>query len=379
MEKPVSAVETRNEPLPLRFWQQSSPLYQHIPGPRPSFPVASSELRKAEMADLLDDFGGIVKLYSDGSVVREEDSSFFSILPEPNNYKHVEYKDVVLDEEVGLWVRLYLPPQTTSKAPVIMYYHGGGFILFSPATPFFHRQFQMWAATLGAIIVSVNYRLAPEHRLPCAYEDSIAALQWLQFQTAAAEGAEPWLSCHADFSRVFLAGDSAGGNIAHHVGVWAASTKIEIELKGLILVYPYFGGEERTSSEKENENSPVFSLEKSDVMWRLALPVGSNRDHPFSNPFIEGAAVSALDLPPMLFVIAGHDILRDRQLDYCEFLKKCGKQIRVHVCDEEDHAFVSFKMEEPSSVEALRIIFDFIKWKQCPWRIIINIQRNIYY
>lgn len=312
-------------------------------------------------AQVIEDFGGVIKLYSDGSVVRGDDSAFSSILPEHDNFnfKHVEYKDVVMDEEIGLWARLYLPPETTSKAPILLYFHGGGFCIFSSATPVVHRACQMWAATLGAVIVSVNYRLAPEHRLPCGYEDSMAALKWLQLQSVAAERTHPWLRSHADFSRVFLAGDSAGGNIAHDVGLWAAGTKAEIEIKGLILVYPYFGGEERTSSEKVE--SPVFSLEQSDVLWRLALPVGSNRDHPFSNPVIEEAAVSAPDIPPMLFVIAGRDILRDRQVQYCEFLKKRGNQIHVHVYDEEDHGFLFLKMEEQSSIEALRVISDFMK------------------
>ncbi|GLJ46801.1 hypothetical protein SUGI_0987000 [Cryptomeria japonica] len=310
--------------------------------------------------ELLEDLDGAIKLYSHGSVVRGNNSFPFGCgFSEHDNYKHVEYKDVALDEEVGLWVRLYLPPKMTSKEAVLLYYHAGGFCQLSPATPIVHRACQMWAATLGVLIVSVNYRLAPEHRLPSAYHDSITALQWLQLQAVAAESADPWLRSHADFSRVFLAGDSAGGNIAHHLGKWAAGVKAELEIKGLILLYPYFGGEERTSSEKEN--SPVFSLERSDALWRLALPVESNRDHPFSNPLIEGAAVSGIDLPPIFLVIGGRDILRDRQMRYCEFLKKCGKQIRVHLSSEEDHGFLLSKMEEPSSVATLRGISDFIK------------------
>ncbi|GLJ46805.1 hypothetical protein SUGI_0987050 [Cryptomeria japonica] len=317
-------------------------------------------LEKIE-AQVIEDFGGVIKLYSDGSVVRGDDSAFSSILPEPDtfNFKHLEYKDVVMDEEIGLWARLYFPLEMMSKEPILLYYHGGEFCIFSPATPVVHRACQMWVATLGTLIVLVDYRLAPEHCLPCGYQDSIAALQWLQLQAVVAESVDPWLRSHADFSRVFLAGDSAGGNIAHHVGLWAAGAKAEIEIKGLILVYPYFGGEERTSSEKESTS--VFSLEQSDVLWRLVFPVGSNKDHPFSNPLIEEAAVSAADIPPMLFVIAGREILSDRQLQYCEFLQKRGKQIRVHVYDEEDHGFFFMKMEEPGSIEALRGISDFMK------------------
>ncbi|GLJ46809.1 hypothetical protein SUGI_0987110 [Cryptomeria japonica] len=162
-------------------------------------------------AELLEDFSRIIKLYSDGSVVRGDDSSFFSHSPDNDKYesldfkyKHVEYKDVVLDEEVGLWVRLYLPPETTSKTPVVMYYHCGGFILFTPATPFIHHKCQMWAATLGVLIVLVNYRMASEHRLPCAYDDSVAALHWLQLQALAAEGAEPWLHSHAEGAEIYI-------------------------------------------------------------------------------------------------------------------------------------------------------------------------------
>ncbi|GLJ46802.1 hypothetical protein SUGI_0987010 [Cryptomeria japonica] len=180
-----------------------------------------------------------------------------------------------------------------------------------------------------------------------------------QSAALAAESAGPWLRSHADFSRVFIGGDSEGGNIAYHVGVWTRKAKAEMEIKGVFLLCPSFGCEERTASEKEN--SPEFSLEMSDTTWRPALPVGSSRDHPFSNPLIEGAAASALDLPPMLFVIAGHDILRDQQLRYCGPLEKSGKQICVHVCEEEEHGFLHVKMEESSSVEALRVISDFIK------------------
>ncbi|KAH9290742.1 hypothetical protein KI387_034859, partial [Taxus chinensis] len=100
---------------------------------------------------------------------------------------------------------------------------------------------------------------------------------------------DPWFRSHADFCKVFVAGDSAGGNIANHVGIWAAAAAaaagdgdLEVQIKGIILGCPFFGGEERTPS--GSHNSPVFNLEISDTMWRLSLPLGSNKDHPFCNP-----------------------------------------------------------------------------------------------
>ncbi|KAH9328901.1 hypothetical protein KI387_001009, partial [Taxus chinensis] len=142
--------------------------------------------------------------------------------------------------------------------------------------------FQKWAAMLGVIIVSVNYRLAPEHRLPATYHDVIDALHWIgSMKTESDEDGrveaevevDPWFDSHDDFSKDFVAGGSAGGNIVHHVGVWAASGgNVEIQEKGMILMYPYFGGEDWTPS--ESLKSPEFNLEQSDVMSRLTLPPG---------------------------------------------------------------------------------------------------------
>ncbi|XP_059075354.1 probable carboxylesterase 6 [Cryptomeria japonica] len=181
---------------------------------------------------LVEDNGGPIKLYSDGSVVRAPNLFGSMFLTEHNNYGHVPYKDIVFDEETGLWARLYLSPETENRLPMVMYFHGGGFCMLSAAS------------TL----------LAPEHRLPTAYNDSIAALRWMEREGAIED---PSLRSHADFSKIFLAGDSAEGNITHHVGVWAASKseEIKIKIKGLILLYPFFGGEERTPSETEKGSS----------------------------------------------------------------------------------------------------------------------------
>lgn len=105
----------------------------------------------------------------------------------------VTSKDVVIDSETGLYVRLYLPDMATSrtgspsppknandnkKLPVLVYFHGGGFVTQSAASPVYQRFLNVLAAKAGVLIVSVNYRLAPEHPLPAAYEDSFRALTW---------------------------------------------------------------------------------------------------------------------------------------------------------------------------------------------------------
>ncbi|KAH9302755.1 hypothetical protein KI387_014338 [Taxus chinensis] len=305
-----------------------------------------------EQPRVVADLCGLIKVYSDGSIVRAGEPYLPPPKSEENNDKLGPYKDVVYNAELGLWARIYLPPPPHKKTrlPVLLFFHASGFCSLSPATPVVHSMCLLWAARLGVIIVSVKYRLAPENRLPAAYEDSIAALQWvLAMKTEAGGGAvavDPWLHSHADLSNIFVAGESAGGNVAHHLGCWVAAQDAKN------------AGADRTPSEARDPGL----MEQADIMWRYALPVGSNRDHPFCNPVGEGreSAVSTLALPPMLFVIAGLDALLDRLLQYCELLKKCGKQVEVAMFDEDDHGFTLFNAESDNSLEAIRRFSDFI-------------------
>jgi acetyl esterase/lipase len=102
----------------------------------------------------------------------------------------VTSKDVVLDAETGLSVRLYLPKlqEPSKKLPVLVYFHGGGFVLESAGSATYHTYVNPLAAAAGVLVVSVCYRLAPEHPLPAAYEDSWAALRW------AASARDEWIA-----------------------------------------------------------------------------------------------------------------------------------------------------------------------------------------
>ncbi|TXG64361.1 hypothetical protein EZV62_011355 [Acer yangbiense] len=92
------------------------------------------------------------------------------------------------------------------------------------------------------IAISIEYRLAPEHPLPIAYEDSWAGLEWVATHSNGL-GSDLWLNDHADFGRVFLGGESAGANIAHFVAVRAGSTIMGLaglKIEGLVMVHPFF-------------------------------------------------------------------------------------------------------------------------------------------
>lgn len=108
----------------------------------------------------------------------------------------------------------------------------------SPFCSTYHNYVSSLSAKANVIVVSVHYRLAPEHLVPAAYEDSWAALRWVAYHfNINGHGYEAWLKDHADFTRVFLAGDSAGRNIVHNMAVQASFEDLNgIKLAGICLV-----------------------------------------------------------------------------------------------------------------------------------------------
>ncbi|KAG8049957.1 hypothetical protein GUJ93_ZPchr0009g2157 [Zizania palustris] len=138
----------------------------------------------------------------------------------------VTSKDVVIDRGTGLGARMYLPPAAGGEKkdlgaalPVLVFYHGGAFVIESAFTPKYHDYLNKVTAKARVLAVSVDYRLAPEHPLPTAYDDSWQALNWVARN--ARSGPEPWLQDRGNITRLFLAGDSAGGNIAHNMAMRA--------------------------------------------------------------------------------------------------------------------------------------------------------------
>ena len=128
-------------------------------------------------------------------------------------------KDVPINRTRGTGVRIFLPSHalehSTSagpKRPLIVYYHGGGFIMLSASSCVNHTFCSEMAVKLDAVVVSVDYRLAPQHRLPAAYDDAVEALHWMKSTD------EVWLRQFGDVSKCFLMGTSAGGNIAYYAG-----------------------------------------------------------------------------------------------------------------------------------------------------------------
>ncbi|WVZ14079.1 hypothetical protein V8G54_011645 [Vigna mungo] len=192
-------------------------------------------------------------------------------------------KDITINPHNQTWLRLFLPRTLLSssnpnKLPLILFFHGSGFVLLSAASSVFHDFCVQIADSAQAIVASVDYRLAPEHRLPAAYDDGAEALRWI------GNCEDEWLRQYADYSKCYLMGNSAGATIAYHTGLRAVEEVNDLDrvkIQGLILRQPFFGGVQRTESELRLDNNPLIPLCVTDSMWELALPIGADRDHEY--------------------------------------------------------------------------------------------------
>ncbi|CAO1948549.1 unnamed protein product [Urochloa humidicola] len=302
---------------------------------------------------------------SDGTVNRRALSLLDPRVPAISSpCRGVSSRNLLLDPSTRLRARLFHPSPAKSKAtssssssafPVIIFFHGGGFAFLTAASPAYDAACRRIARYSNAAVLSVDYRRAPEHRFPAAYDDGLAALRFLDDPSN-----HHHLPIPLDASRCYLAGDSAGGNIAHHVArryALSASSFRNVRLAGLIAIQPFFGGEERTPSELRLAGAPIVSVDRADWMWRAFLPPGADRTHPAAN-FAHPDAAVGLDspaFPPVLLAIGGFDPLQDWQRRYGEMLKGMGKDVRVVEYPDAIHAFYVFPVFDDARDFIIRI------------------------
>uniref|UniRef100_A0ACD5UZU7 Uncharacterized protein n=1 Tax=Avena sativa TaxID=4498 RepID=A0ACD5UZU7_AVESA len=312
---------------------------------------------------VVEDCRGILQLMSDGTVRRSAELPAVFLRDIPDGDLGVEWRDVTYDQEHDLNARLYQPGHlgaaNTARLPVVAYFHGGGFCIGSGRWPCFHAWCLRLASELPAVVLSFDYRLAPEHRLPAAQEDGATAMSWIR-STATSD---PWLASTADFSRVFVAGDSAGGNIAHHVAARFGKTGLSppVRIRGNVLLVPYMAGETRTRAELECLPDAFLTTKMSDMYIRLSLPVGATRDHPAINLIgPEAPGLETVAIGPILVVSAEHDILRDRNAHYARRMKEWGKEVELVEFAGAQHVFFVVDPWSERADELVRLVRKFV-------------------
>ncbi|WMV57242.1 hypothetical protein MTR67_050627 [Solanum verrucosum] len=251
---------------------------------------------------------------------------------DPNDTSLVISKDVDLDINKKTWLRIYVPRRIIAnhdndKLPVIFYYHGGGFVFFHANSYGWDLFCQRLAENLGAMVIALEYRLAPENRLPAAYDDAIDGLYWIKSTQ------DEWIRNYSDLSNVYLFGSSSGGNMAYHAGLRVASSSYKelepVKIKGLILHQPYFSGKNRTESEEKLKDDQLLPLHAIDKMFDLSLPKGTlDHDHEYSNPFLNGGSKHLDDMVTrgwgILVTGVSEDPLVDGARNFANFVEEKG-------------------------------------------------------
>jgi acetyl esterase/lipase len=314
-----------------------------------------------------------VRIYKDGSVERLIGSPYVAPSPDQDPETGVSSKDITISHDPSISARLYLPTldQTAAqnqKLPVLVYFHGGGFCIES-AFSYDHQQFlNSLVAQAQVVAVSVEYRLAPEHRLPIAYEDCWAALQWVVSASHSIDNGtvneEPWLINHGDFKRVFIGGDSAGANIAHNITMRAGDESLHggVKILGTFLTHPYFWGSKPVGSEPSAgpDEKPLPH-----VVWNFTYPAAPGGiDNPMINPTGPGApSLAGLGCSRLLVVVAEKDELRERGVFYYDQVRKSNWEGEVELVqvDGEDHAFHVLKFESENAKNLIKRLASFLK------------------
>ncbi|XP_038699527.1 2-hydroxyisoflavanone dehydratase-like [Tripterygium wilfordii] len=330
----------------------------------------------------------LIRVYKDGSVERLEGSPYVPPSPNPDPQTGISSKDITISENPKVSARLYLPKtqQHDQKLPILVYFHGSGFCLESAFSFLFHRYMNLLVSQANVVVVSVEYRLAPEHPLPAAYDDCWAALNWVASHSSAAKdepNKDPWLLNYGDLDRLYIGGDSAGGNIAHNIAMRAGSENLEdnVKILGTLISHSYFWGSKPIGSENDpNKPKPYATLESKSfasdpslgheksfpsLVWSFVYPSApGGLDNPMLNPEGPGApSLAGLGCSRLLIVVAGEDELRDRGVRYHELVKESGwkGELDFHEDEGEVHGFHALNPETVKAKNLIKRIASFLK------------------
>ncbi|KAM0881669.1 hypothetical protein ACQ4PT_032826 [Festuca glaucescens] len=307
------------------------------------------------------DIPGCMRVFKSGLVERLEGTETIPPSPSGDPANGVASKDIVLDP-ADISARLYLPDMAAEpgkKHPVVVFFHGGGFITCSTSCQYYHRYAASLAAAVPAVVVSVEYRRAPEHPLPAGYDDAFAAFKAV-VAACRPDGAEPWLATHGDASRLCLVGDSAGGNMAHNTAIRLRKERIDgygDKVSGVALLHPYFWGTEPLGGEFRD-----FPFDMNRV-WDVACGDRFGRDHPYINPASSPEEWRQLGCGRVLVTTAELCWFVERARAYPEGIKACGwvGDVEFYETKGEEHTYFLLKPHCDNTAKELAVVADFVR------------------
>ena len=243
--------------------------------------------------------------------------------PEPRSIQEIE-----IPGPGGSIRTLVITPhsQRPGPLPVLIYYHGGGWVIGSPETH--QREACYYAAQADAIVLVPDYRLAPEHPFPAAAEDSYGVLEWVAANAT---------RLGADGNRIAVGGDSAGGNLSAVVSQMARDRNGP-PLVYQLLVYPATRMGAATASYRDCGEGYFLTTTAMNWFFDQYLSQPQDWDNPLASPLL---AENLSDLPPALVMTAGYDPLRDEGAAYADRLSAAGVPVEYICYRDQIHGFVS--------------------------------------
>lgn len=240
----------------------------------------------------------------------------------------------------ALRIRVYRPLVAIGSLPVTVYFHGGGFVVMDLDTH--DGVCRQLCSFSRSVVVSVDYRLAPEFPFPAAADDAFAALQWVAGHAS---------DIGADAQAIAVAGDSAGGNLATVAALRARDEGGPV-LKAQLLFYPVVDFTGRTRWPSRSAFAEGYGMTAATLDWFMTqyLPEPRHRTHAHASPL----AADLTGLPPTAMVTAGYDLLRDEGEAYAARLADAGVPVWLRRHDALNHAFLHWTDGVPGALDALQ-------------------------
>ena len=256
-------------------------------------------------------------------------------LPIPANNVDTTGKDIPV-KGGQIHLRIYTPNTGKAAYPVIVYYHGGGWVIADLNT--YNASAQGLANQVEAVVVSVAYRQAPEHKFPTAHNDSYAAYEWTVKNAASIKG---------DPKHIAVVGESAGGNLAAAVSMMARDKSMQLPIYQ-VLVYPIAGYDFTTPSYKESDST--VPLNAAAMKWFYEQYLNSPSEG--KSPLISLVTANLKGLPPTTIIGAEIDPLRSEGDMLASNLKKAGVSTNYKLYKGTTHEFFGMAAVVPDAKDA---------------------------
>lgn len=262
----------------------------------------------------------------------------------PAKLARMETRSIPGPDGGELKIRLYWPVGDAPSA-ACLYFHGGGWVLNNIDT---HDDLvQRLTEASGCLFVSVDYRLAPEHKYPAAVEDAYYALNWVAQHAA---------ELQIDPQKIAVSGDSAGGNIAAALCLMTRD-RGGPDIAFQALIYPITDCDFERPSYRDNADGYFLTTAQMIWFWNHYVRSAEQMREPYASP-IRG---SLRGLPPALILTAEFDPLRDEGEAYAAALREAGVSVEMHRYDGMIHAFLKRVDQFDTALEAITLIGDTLK------------------